>query len=99
MNGLDFYIRVLQPWERDPAFYSPSGPTRATRRLTRGRRITRSIELWTYSFPLNRTRRETGRRVADIPPLLFQARLNLVGNARDLWMAGIGTMQNRSAIS
>ena len=30
-----------------------SGPGRATRRRTKARRITRSIELWTYTFPLS----------------------------------------------
>ena len=30
MNGLDFYIRVLKPWERDPAYYVDrlAGPER-----------------------------------------------------------------------
>ena len=35
-----------------------------------------------------------------IPPLLAQARVNLTGNARDLWVAGIGhTRASRSPIS
>jgi hypothetical protein len=30
-----------------------------------------------------------------VPPLLTQARLNLTGNARDLWITGTGTMRNQ----
>ena len=30
-----------------------------------------------------------------IPPLLEQARLNLTGNARDLWVTGTGTMEEQ----
>lgn len=35
MNGLDFNLRVLQPWARDPAFTAHSGPNRATPRPMR----------------------------------------------------------------
>lgn len=47
-------------------------------------------ELWTYSFPLDPDERDSllsDLRV--IPPLNEQAKLNLTGNARELWIAGI----------
>ena len=34
--------------------------------------------------------------LAIIPPLLRQAQTNLTGNARDLWMAGIGTIKQQA---
>ena len=48
------------------------------------------LELWTYSFPLSRDEEQRMiRDLAVIPPLMQQAQLNLTGNARDLWVAGI----------
>ena len=47
-------------------------------------------ELWTYEFPLTDT--DGQRLIADlsaIPPLMRQAQKNLVGNSRELWIAGI----------
>jgi hypothetical protein len=35
------------------------------------------------------------RELRVVPPLLAQARGNLTGNARDLWLTGIGTMQGQ----
>jgi hypothetical protein len=50
--------------------------------------------LWTYSFPLSRAdEKKLARELLIVPPLLTQARGNLTGNARDLWLTGIGTMQ------
>jgi len=90
MNGFEFNHRILKPWARDPAFYqsiwldmsdvpSHEGPTHHA-----------VLELWTYEFPL--TADEDRRMIGDlavIPPLMAQARQNLTGNARDLWVAGI----------
>jgi hypothetical protein len=49
-----------------------------------------TLEFWTYAFPLSnadQTRLTNDLKV--IPILLDQARGNLTGNARDLWVAGI----------
>jgi hypothetical protein len=49
-----------------------------------------TLEFWTYTFPLSSA--EQTRLINDlrvIPALLDQARGNLTGNARDLWVAGI----------
>ncbi|MDH5274068.1 MAG: DUF885 domain-containing protein, partial [Gammaproteobacteria bacterium] len=54
------------------------------------------VELWTYSFPLSRAdEQKLARGLRVVPPLLTQARGNLTGNARDLWLTGIGTMQGQ----
>src|SRR3712207_7477568 len=47
------------------------------------------IELWTYTFPLAAAdEARLASELRTIPPLLRQARENLVGNARELWLAG-----------
>ncbi|MGH8285674.1 MAG: DUF885 family protein, partial [Steroidobacteraceae bacterium] len=54
------------------------------------------VELWTYSFPLTlAAEHKLAEELGVIPPLLAQARINLVGNARDLWMSGIGTIRQQ----
>ena len=96
MNGLDFYIRVLKPWERDPAFYVTVWPEQSDTPDHEGTTNHAVIEVWKYSFPLNadaQARLEAELRV--IPPLLRQARMNLTGNARDLWMAGTGSVRGQ----
>jgi hypothetical protein len=54
------------------------------------------VELWTYDYPLSRgAEAKLARELAIVPPLLAQARSNLTGDARDLWLTGIGTMQGQ----
>lgn len=90
MNGYDFNRRVLQPWARDPAFYNTVWTYRSDVPGHEGPTHHALVELWTYDFPLNDA--EQQRLVAElgvIPPLMRQARSNLTGNARDLWVTGI----------
>ena len=98
MNGLDFDLRVLRPWARDPAFYKSVWTEQSDTPAHEGPTHHAVVELWTYAFPLSPAD-ET--RLADalrtIPPLLAQARGNLAGNARDLWITGTGTMAQQVA--
>ncbi len=90
MNGYDFNYRILKPWERDPAFYQSVYSYRSDVPAHEGPTHHRTTELWTYSFPLSEQERE--RLIGDLKvilPLNEQARGNLTGNARDLWIAGI----------
>ena len=96
MNGLDFNIRVLQPWARDPAFYTSIWTEQSDTPVHEGPTHHALVELWTYSFPLSQA--DEGKLASElrtIPPLLAQARLNLTGNAHDLWITGIGTMKQQ----
>jgi hypothetical protein len=96
MNGLDFYIRVLKPWERDPAFYVTVWPEQSDTPTHEGPTNHGVIEVWQYSFPLApdaQARLEMELRM--IPPLLRQARVNLTGNARDLWISGTGSVKSQ----
>ena len=98
MHGLNSHIRVLQPWARDPAFYKSLWTERSDTPAHEGPTHHAVVELWTYAFPLSDAdNTRLAAELATIPPLLAQARLNLVGNARDLWVTGIGTMQEQAA--
>ena len=96
MNGLDFDLRVLQPWARDPAYYQSVWTEMSDTPEHEGPAHHGLVELWTYSFPLSRSdEQKLARELRVVPPLLAQARGNLTGNARDLWLTGIGTMQGQ----
>ena len=96
MNGYDFNRRVLKPWERDPAFYQSIGMARSDVPAHEGPSHHALTEFWTYSHPLSAG--EQTRLIGDlsvIPPLYRQARANLTGNARELWVAGIRTIRDQ----
>ena len=98
MNGYAFNRRVLQPWVRDPAYYKSLWTARSDVPAHEGPTHHGTTELWTYEFPLSPAERE--RLLSDlsvIPPLNAQARENLTGNARDLWIAGIRDIRTQSA--
>ena len=98
MNGLDFDIRVLQPWVRDPAFYNSVRMEQSDTPAHEGPTHHALVEIWTYSFPLDAAaERKLAVELKTIPPLLTQARRNLTGNARDLWVSGTGTMRQQAA--
>jgi Bacterial protein of unknown function (DUF885) len=98
MNGLDFDLRVLRPWERDPAFYKSVWTGQSDTPAHEGPSHHALVELWTYALPLSAAdETRLARELRTIPPLLAQARRNLVGNARDLWITGTGTMSQQVA--
>jgi Bacterial protein of unknown function (DUF885) len=93
MNGLDFDLRVLRPWARDPAFYKSLWTGQSDTPAHEGPTHHSVVELWTYSFPLLPAgEAKLATELRTIPALLAQARLNLTGNARALWVTGAGTM-------
>ena len=97
MNGYDFNHRILKPWTRDPAFYKSVWTYRSDVPAHEGPTHHGTTELWTFTFPLSkeeRTRLLTDLKV--IVPLNNQAKKNLTGNARDLWIAGIRDIQYQS---
>ena len=96
MNGYDFNYRVLRPWERDPAFYQTVWTYKSDVPAHEGPTNHATIELWTYSFPLTQDeQRRMAKELAVVPPLLEQAKENLVGNARDLWVAGTENLRRQ----
>ncbi len=98
MNGYDFNDRILKPWERDPAFYQSIWTYRSDVPAHEGPTHHMTTELWQYEFPLNDdSRKKMLSDLSVIPPLNEQAKTNLVGNARDLWITGIRNLQSQSA--
>ena len=96
MNGMDFYIRVLQPWARDPAFYTTIWTDQSDTPAHEGPTHHHLAELWAYEYPLSLTAQaKLAAELSIIPPLHEQAQLNLTGNARDLWVTGTGSMQKQ----
>ena len=97
MNGYEFNERVLQPWTRDPAYYKSLWMYRSDVPAHEGPTHHRTTELWTYTFPLSADEKE--RLLSDlrvIPPLNEQAKTNLTGNAKDLWITGIRDIRRQS---
>jgi hypothetical protein len=93
MNGMDFDLRVLKPFERDPAYYQSVWTAQSDTPAHEGPTHHAVVELWTYAFPLSKAdEAKLAAELRTIPPLLAQARGNLTGNARDLWITGTGTM-------
>jgi len=98
MNGLDFNLRVLKPWQRDPAFYQSIWTGQSDTPAHEGPTHHAVVDVWKYSFPLAASdRAKLGAELRTIAPLLAQARINLTGNARDLWITGTGTMNQQVA--
>ncbi|MGQ0384857.1 MAG: DUF885 family protein [Gammaproteobacteria bacterium] len=98
MNGFDFTVRVLKPWERDPAWYQVLWDEQSDTPAHEGPTIHCALEVWTYDFPLTReAEAKLVRELSVIPPLYRQASANLTGNARDLWVTGAGTIRKQVA--
>jgi len=98
LSGHEFHLRVLTPWARDPAFYKSIWTEQSDTPEHEGPTHHAVVELWTYAFPLSPADEvRLAKDLRTIPPLLGQARGNLSGNARDLWITGAGTMRGQVA--
>ncbi len=97
MNGLDFDHRVLRPWANNPAFYVTVFNEQSDQPAREGPFAYGAIELWTYKFPLSTEDADRiDRGIKAIPPLLEQARRNLVGDGKDLWTYGAKSLRQQS---
>ncbi len=97
MNGYDFNHRILKPWQRDPAFYTTIWTDRSDVPAHEGPTHHAVLDLWKYEFPLNKEqRKKLIEQLTVIPSLNEQAKLNLTGNAKDLWIAGIRDIKTQS---
>ncbi|MCR9082533.1 MAG: hypothetical protein NXH89_08950, partial [Cyclobacteriaceae bacterium] len=97
MNGFDFNYRILEPWERDPAFYKSIWMERSDVPAHEGPTHHKVLELWQYSFPLDESSKAKFlSELRSIPALNTQAKINLTGNAKELWAAGIPTIEKQA---
>ena len=98
MNGLDFDHRVLRPWANNPAFYVTVFLDRSDQPAREGPHAYGAVETWNDKFPLTVERAAEMHAALRIIPTLFeQARKNLVGNGRDLWIYGTGEVREQSS--
>jgi hypothetical protein len=96
LNGYEFNEQVLKPWQRDPAFYKQVWTYKSDVPAHEGPSPHYLTELWSYSFPLGAS--EQTRLINDlsrIKPFHKQAKENLTGNAKELWIAGIRDIQSQ----
>lgn len=108
MNGMEYHLRVLQPFARDPAYYVSIITGESDTPAKEGPTIHGAIKLFEYPvWP--RTQLDTARplsaeqaarltaQLRTIPPLLQQARTNVASaNARDLWIGGVRAFEEQS---
>jgi hypothetical protein len=108
MNGLEYHLRVLQPFARDPAYYASVITSESDTPAKEGPVIHGAIRL--YDYPIwPRTRLDVvaplspaqsadlAAKLRTIAPLLDAARRNLASaNARDLWVGGVRAFEEQS---
>jgi len=98
MDGYFFDHEVRRPWVRDPAFYVMIYSAESDVPAHEGTVVHGWIDLWQYEYPLSaEAASELAGRIGRIPALLDQARTNLTGDARDLWLAGFRSFRGQSA--
>ncbi len=97
MNGYDFNVRILKPWQRDPAFYKSIFTERSDVPAHEGPTHHMITDVWKYKFPLISSERQSFiNSLKGIPALNNQAKINLTGNAKELWIAGIRDIRTQS---
>jgi hypothetical protein len=101
MNGMEYHLRVLQPFARDPAYYASIISAESDTPSKEGPVIHGAIKLYDYPVwprtvldtvsPLSATEAaDLSSKIRTIPGLLQAARINLsAANARDLWVGGV----------
>ena len=98
LAGLDFDHRVLKPWANNPAFYVTVFPEESDQPAREGPFAVGAVELWSYEFPLSaESAAQIDAGLRAIPGLLAQAKTNLTGNGRDLWIYGAKSIHQQSA--
>ena len=100
MNGLDFSLRILKPWARDPSFYATIFGEESDVPAHEGPSAAPTIDLFAYRWPLSR---EDDARLTSligaVPALLEQARTNLApSQAHDLWAYGDRAFKEQGAV-
>jgi hypothetical protein len=90
MNGLDFFLRVLKPWARDPAYYQTIFAEMSDVPAHEGPSAEPNIDLHNFTYPLSPADDATlTEMIGAVPAMLADAKVNLAGSkAHDLWAYG-----------
>lgn len=90
LNGLDFFLRVLKPWARDPGFYQTVFPEMSDVPAHEGSSAEPNIDLFKYKWPLSKADdAHLTEQIGAVPALLAEAKVNLADSqAHDLWAYG-----------
>ena len=90
MNGLDFFLRVLKPWARDPGFYQTVFAEMSDVPAHEGPSAEPNIDLYKFTYPLSaKDDARLTELLGAVPALLADARRNLApSHAHDLWAYG-----------
>ena len=90
MNGLDFFLRVLKPWARDPSFYQTVFAEMSDVPAHEGPSAEPNIDLHNFTYPLSvADDARLTELLGAVPAMLSDARRNLAASrAHDLWAYG-----------
>ena len=90
MNGLDFFLRVLKPWARDPGFYQNVFAEMSDVPAHEGPSAEPNIDLHKFTYPLSaKDDAQLSELLGGVPALLAEAKRNLAASqAHDLWAYG-----------
>jgi hypothetical protein len=90
MNGLDFFLRVLRPWARDPGFYQTVFAEMSDVPAHEGPSAEPNIDLYSFKYPLSRADdARLTKLLAAVPAMLADAKVNLAGSqAHELFAYG-----------
>ena len=81
MNGLDFFLRVLRPWARDPGFYQNVFAEMSDVPAHEGSSAEPNIDLHNFTYPLSAADdRRLTESLAAVPGMLGDAKRNLSGS-------------------
>ena len=85
MNGLDFFLRVLTPWARDPGFYQTVFAEMSDVPAHEGAFAEPNIDLYNFSYPLSPADdARLTELLGAVPALLADARVNLARARRTI---------------
>jgi uncharacterized protein (DUF885 family) len=98
LNGMDFDLRVLEPWARDPTFYASVWSEQSDVPEHEGPSIDPVINLYEFSYPLSKAdQAKLTCLLGAVPTLLEQAKVTLKDSqARDLWVYGTRAFYEQS---
>jgi uncharacterized protein (DUF885 family) len=98
LNGMDFDLRVLKPWARDPTFYASVWAESSDVPEHEGATSEPIINLYEFKYPLSKAdQKQLTCLLGAVPALLEQAKSNLKDStARDLWVYGTRAFREQS---